>query len=393
MMTDRYAEERIRRWLNATAPPHLPDRVLTDTYERTRRMAQASRSRTWWYRVTRPLPIVFAAGAITIVLVAVSVGLGTSDLAEPAQPVSATIGALWTTDSGTAVTIERDPTDDGRYYWKAATYDQVDLQAWSSSISTTVARARGARLLEGMADDVDGNGLQPLAFTIRPESFRAPTVLSPGTPIAVDRAVRVTTVGEGGYVATVDRGGGGGAYTVTAFVHGQGGAAPPTESGLRTAGTDYPAEIVDLYTVLPAGALGPNTATLRDDIVRTADSSAPYDVAQRLVEVLQDPTAYTYDTDVRDLDCGARSVAECFATYRRGYCQYYATTMAVVLRDLGIPARLVDGFLPGERGPGSAFEVVSTSAAHAWVEVYFPGYEWIPFDPTGGGIAQLQALP
>ena len=352
MITDRYAEERIRSWLIATAPRHLPDQVLTDTYERTRRMAQASRSRTWWSRVTRPLPIVFAAGAITIVLVAVSVGLGTSDLAEPAQPVSATIGGLWTTDSRTAVTIERDPTDDGRYYWKAATYDQVDLHAWNSSISTTVARAPGARLLEGMADDVDGDGLQPLAFTIRPESFTAPTVLSPGTPLAVDRAVRVTTVGEGGYLATVDRDGGG-AYTVTAFVPGLGRAAPPTESGLRIAGTDYPAEIVGLYTALPAGVLGPNTATLRDDIVQTADSSAPYDIAQRLVEVLQDPTAYTYDTDVRDLDCGARSVAECFATYRRGYCQYYATTMAVVLRDLGIPARLVAGFLPGERGPGS----------------------------------------
>ena len=88
MMTDRYAEERIRSWLIATAPPHLPDRVLTDTYERTRRMAQASSVRTWWSRVTRPLPIVFAAGAIAIVLVAVSVGPGTSDLGGPAQPVS-----------------------------------------------------------------------------------------------------------------------------------------------------------------------------------------------------------------------------------------------------------------------------------------------------------------
>ena len=168
MITDRYAEERIRSWLIATAPRHLPDRVLTDTYERTRRMAQASSVRTWWSRVTRPLPIVFAAGAMAIVVVAVSVGLGTSDLGGPAQPVSAQIGGQWTTDTSTAVTIERDPTDDGRYYWKAATYDQIDLHAWSSANSTTVARAPGARVLEGMADDVDGNGLQPMTFTIRP---------------------------------------------------------------------------------------------------------------------------------------------------------------------------------------------------------------------------------
>ena len=387
MMTDRHAEERIRSWLIATAPPHLPDRVLTGTYERTRRMAQASSVRTWWSRVTRPLPIVFAAGAIAIVLVAVSVGPGTSDLGGPAQPVSVSISGQWTTATGTAVTIERDPTDDGRYYWRAATYDQVDLHGWSSNNSNTVALARGARVLEGMADDVDGNGLQPLTFTIRPESFTVPTVLTPGTPLAIDLGVRVTTVGEGGYLATIDRDGGGGAYTVTALVHGQGRAAPPSESGLRGAGTDYPAEIVDLYTALPPGVFGPNTLALRDDIVRTADSSAPYDIAQRLVEVLQDPTVYTYDADVRDLDCGIRSVAECFATYRRGYCQHYATTMAVVLRDLGIPARLVAGFLPGERSPGSAFEVITTSAAHVWVEVYFPGHEWVMFDPTGGGVA------
>jgi transglutaminase-like putative cysteine protease len=386
MMTDRQAEERIRSWLIATAPRHLPDRVLTDTHQRTRRMAQASSVPTRWSRVTRPLPIVFAAASLAIVLLfAASQGIERLERVEPAA-LTSTIGQVWSTDGSVAVTIERDPADDRIYYWKAATYDQVDLHAWSSSNSTTVARAPGARLLDGMADDIDGTELEPLVFTVRPESFRAPSVLSPGTPLAVDRAVRVTTVGEGGYLATVDRDGGG-AYTVTAVVPGLGRAAPPTESGLRTAGTDYPAEVVDLYTALPAGAFGPNTAALRDDIVRTADSSAPHDIAQRLVEVLQDPTAYTFDADVRDLDCGARSVAECFATYRRGYCQYYATTMAVVLRDLGIPARLVAGFLPGERVPGSAFEVISMSAAHAWVEVYFPGYEWITFDPTGGGVA------
>ena len=359
MMTDRHAEERIRSWLIATAPPHLPDRVLTDTYERTRRMAQASSVRTWWSRVTRPLPIVFAAGAIAIVLVSVSVGPGTSDLGGPAQPVSATIGGQWTTATGTAVTIERDPTDEGRYYWKRATYDQFDLHGLElehqrhggAGSRGACARGDGRRRRRKRAPAVDVHDSARIVHSANR--------VDPGTPFAIDRGVRVTTVGEGGYLATIDRDDGG-AYSVTAFVHGQERTAPPSESGLRGAGTDYPAEIVDLYTALPAGAFGPNTAALRDDIVQTADSSAPYDIAQRLVEVLHDPTAFTYDTDVRDLDCGTRSAAECFATYRRGYCQYYATTMAVVLRDLGIPARLVAGFLPGERSPGSAFEVITT---------------------------------
>ena len=132
MITDRYAEDRIRSWLLETAPRQVPDRVLMATYDRTRRMAQGSSVRRWWSRVTRPLPIVFAAGAIAVVLVALSVGLGTSELAEPAQPANTTISGMWTTDAGVAVTIERDTNDVGRYYWRAAAYDQIGLHELSS---------------------------------------------------------------------------------------------------------------------------------------------------------------------------------------------------------------------------------------------------------------------
>ena len=55
--------------------------------------------------------------------------------------------------------------------------------------------------------------------------------------------------------------------------------------------------------------------------------------------------------------------------------------MAVILRDLGIPTRIVEGFLPGEREGGT--EIVRDNDAHAWVEVYFSGYRWVTFDPTG----------
>src|SRR5256714_9584711 len=61
--------------------------------------------------------------------------------------------------------------------------------------------------------------------------------------------------------------------------------------------------------------------------------------------------------------------------------------MVVLLRDQGIPARLVQGFLPGSRDDNGT-ETILSSSAHAWVEVYFPGYGWQLFDPTGGGRAQ-----
>jgi len=61
--------------------------------------------------------------------------------------------------------------------------------------------------------------------------------------------------------------------------------------------------------------------------------------------------------------------------------QYYTPTMAAILRDLGVPTQIVEGFLPGERQGGT--EVIRNNMAHAWVEVYFPGHGWIAFDPTG----------
>src|SRR4029453_18300569 len=91
--------------------------------------------------------------------------------------------------------------------------------------------------------------------------------------------------------------------------------------------------------------------------------------------------------------CGGISIAECFATYKRGYCEHYATLMTVLLRGGGIPARSVHGFLPGTLDKRTGFETVANSAAHAWVEVYFPGYGWFMFDPTGGNLDATVALP
>ena len=117
-------------------------------------------------------------------------------------------------------------------------------------------------------------------------------------------------------------------------------------------------------------------------------SQAPYDLAQTIVTDLQDPANFTYATDVRDLDCAAISTVECFATYKKGFCQYYAPTMAVLLRDMGVPTRMVEGFLPGAVDPHTGIETIPFSSAHAWVEVYFPVFGWVMFDPTGGNLSQ-----
>ena len=91
-----------------------------------------------------------------------------------------------------------------------------------------------------------------------------------------------------------------------------------------------------------------------------------------------------YDLEVpRDPD-GVDAVDHFLFETRRGYCEQIATSMAVMLRTLGIPTRLVTGYGPGERNPLTGYFEVKQSDAHAWLEVYYPGIGWVPYDPTFG---------
>ena len=134
------------------------------------------------------------------------------------------------------------------------------------------------------------------------------------------------------------------------------------------------------------------TQEARDENQGPAKSQAPFDLATELVDELH-TAPFKYSVDVSNLPCEAISTTECFATYMTGFCQYYATTMAVLMRDMGVPARIVEGFLPGTVDRNSGNETIPFSSAHAWVEVYFPGFGWTMFDPTGGGLSQVAPLP
>jgi transglutaminase-like putative cysteine protease len=129
-------------------------------------------------------------------------------------------------------------------------------------------------------------------------------------------------------------------------------------------------------------------AELAGDVFESAGATTDVDRALALQDWFTDGR-FTYDLDVPALrgdDALERFVLE----DRRGYCEYFATAMAVMLRASDIPARVVVGFLPGtvseaadpDGGDSLTEYTVSTSDAHAWVEVLFPGYGWITFEPT-----------
>lgn len=305
---------------------------------------------------------------------------------------NAAVQQVWTTDSTLAVTIQRPPPDKNDYYWRAFTYDRIELTGWSMSDAQTFVRDPSTEILGGMADDVLPAGRAELAVSVTPGDFNGSTILSPATPVTVDEPTRVTVLGSG-YFATVDRDGGNGTYILRALVPVRGdGPGELNEEALRAAGQDYPADVTSLYLGVAEGQIGPDAQALEDKIVAEARSNNPYDLAAELVAELHSST-YIYQTDVRNVDCAGLSTVECFARFKRGFCQYYAAEMAVLLRDLGVPTRIAQGFLPGSRDPNTGVEKVLNSNAHAWVEVYFPGYGWVTFDPTGGGVAVIAPLP
>src|SRR5712692_837115 len=154
---------------------------------------------------------------------------------------------------------------------------------------------------------------------------------------------------------------------------------------LRAASSGYSPEIRDIYLQLPA--LDPRIRALARQI--TASAPTAYDKAAAIESYLQ--TRYGYTLDLSGTP-GKDPLSYFLFERRAGHCEYFAAAMTVMLRSLGIPARYVNGFLPGEYNDVGEDYIIRASDAHSWVEVYFPEYGWIAFDPTPPGNAKRKGL-
>jgi protein-glutamine gamma-glutamyltransferase len=151
---------------------------------------------------------------------------------------------------------------------------------------------------------------------------------------------------------------------------------PPAH--LRIASIFFPEPIVRTYLQLPE--LDPRIKELALQI--TAKAPTEYDKAAAIELYLK--THYQYSLNLTGKQT-EDPLAYFLFTRRSGHCEYFAAAMTVMLRDVGIPARYVGGFLPGEYNDVGGDWIVRASDAHTWVEVFFPGYGWITFDPTPPG--------
>ena len=155
------------------------------------------------------------------------------------------------------------------------------------------------------------------------------------------------------------------------------------QSWVRGEAFQRAANVAELFTrkfrgkYLQLPKLDPRVATLAQQI--SGGSQAPLRQAGLIEQHLRERFGYTLDLPDTKVD---DPLAHFLFERREGHCEYFASAMTVMLRTLGIPARLVNGFLGGIYNPLSGEQVVRSSDAHSWVEAYIPGHGWLTFDPT-----------
>ena len=265
-------------------------------------------------------------------------------------------------------------------------------QEWRYAAAPGLRRSIGTNQVPNYAENDQG-----LAFAgidvkmLRPPIGNADIVFYPGQLYRIDRPTVATQVvlplSTIGNLYSIDRLSSVspptalGSYRLTVEY------SSATDAQLKAADTNYP-DWVQQFSTLPAtGYRSPQVMSQIHDlavkIVTDAGATNPYDKATAIQNYLRDPQNFTYMlSGYPQAPFGTDRLWYFLFVSHKGYCEYFASAMGDMLRSLGIPTRLVNGFGPGTFDATTNSFVVSGEDAHTWVESYFPGYGWIPFEPT-----------
>ncbi len=287
---------------------------------------------------------------------------------------------------------------DRRLYLRLAALDTFDQNTWrlgpAGSRTFTPASTQLFRATHELPLETPIQDATPIFANVRVldlENIYVPVPYQPVEVLGPERGSMVySTVG--GFVATGDTAENeiGGKLRV--------GVTEGFEYRVRSLLPTPSLEELRQVTVDPATVPGavqlphpyPRLAEEANRVYAAAGATTPVDKALALQRYFIGPDSdFTYSTDVDRL-VGDSALETFVLDTKTGYCEYYASAMAVMLRATGIPARVAVGFLSGrltakanpELGRDLNTYVVSTADAHAWVEVLFPGYGWVKFDPT-----------
>jgi transglutaminase-like putative cysteine protease len=260
----------------------------------------------------------------------------------------------------------------GPAYWRLYALDAFDGTTWSS----TDPRAEELGLVLGSDAILPTQPFPTSSETLvqRYEVLR--DIGDPWLPMAHPAESVTVPLSEIRYQvdlgsAVVDGGLGEGLeYTVTSRI------VAPTGQELDAVEFQPPAEY-GRYTLVPSTV----DLRVRDIALRWAlDGESPASPYRQVLAIQQHlRTEFEYALDVEPA-ADADALLDFLRTSRRGFCQQFATAMAVLVRELGYPARVAVGYREGT-ADGNTY-LVQSKDAHAWVEVYFEGYGWLPFEPT-----------
>jgi transglutaminase-like putative cysteine protease len=155
----------------------------------------------------------------------------------------------------------------------------------------------------------------------------------------------------------------------------------PSVAQLESAGAAYPATVQQKFLQLPDDRPEILSETAQK-IQADYEPQTPYEAARAIERYLIYDGGFTYNLGT-DYNRADRAIEEFLGDGKEGFCTQFATSMALISRELGIPSRVVYGATTGRKVEADEYLVTGYNI-HTWVEIYFPGVGWYPFDPTPG---------
>lgn len=282
-------------------------------------------------------------------------------------------------------------TTDGSQYLMYSSYDQYDgVRVWLNSGQNTSANKANTVSYDGSLD------LRSVTQTIRVVNApgeQYPYLFGASQIASTDQATHLITNRSDNEIVAWQRDNGklaaGNVYTVASYVSNAdldslrgvpmpnlAPSLPPDYSG-QLPPTYFDPSILATYTKLPP-VLDPRIKQLAQQI--TAHAKTMYDKVAALEGYLRNN--YTYDATITAPPAGVEATSWFLFQSKRGFCNYFASAMTLMARELGIPARMAAGYTNGKFNPKTGLWDVLGTDAHAWTQIYFAGYGWINFEPS-----------
>jgi transglutaminase-like putative cysteine protease len=266
-----------------------------------------------------------------------------------------------------------------RYYWRSRTFSQYEGGRWTPTarVRLTVPESgytiTDVPVLPGTRETVQQRVTMVLGASRLVYTAPQPAVID--LPVSIDmsyvgqnqRQMDVSVIRPLEVLRTGD------VYSATSSI------VVADAPSLRAAGNVYPQWVLAEYLQVGA-SVTQRTRDLAFQIVTEAGAATPYDQAKAIERWLR--ANIIYDETIAGPPAGSDPVDWVLFDERRGYCNYYASAIVVMLRSVGVPARLAAGFSQGEWDAASQGYLVRERDAHTWVEVYLPDHGWVEFEPT-----------